>query len=621
MRLFLFITGIFSLLIGNGYFSSSFAAELLLETDSFQNKGGWVLDTQFSDQMGSFYLMAHGLGIPVEDAVTPLYFKKSGNYTIYVRTYNWTSPWFDGKGPGKFQIGINGIFFDTILGDTGKQWEWQVVGNCSIKSGENRISLHDLTGFNARCDAIYFSTEATLPPANINQLSLFRKKLLPHTRHSSSAGNYDLVVVGGGIAGMSTAVAAARLGLKVALIQNRPRLGGNNSSDVRVHLGGRIEAKPYTHLGDLQKEFGPTKEGNAMSADNYEDQKKMDFILAEKNIKLFLNWHVFSIEKRKGRIKSVIARNTETGEEMHWKAPIFADCTGDGTVGFLAGADFRMGREAKSEFNESLAPEKADEMTLGASVQWYSKKDSEESTFPVFEYGIIFNQENSEKVLKGEWTWETGMNRNQIADAERIRDYGMLVIFSNWSYLKNKFPSGDYKKHSLSWVAYIAGKRESRRLLGDHILTENDIIQHRIYEDAAGTTTWSIDLHYPDPKNSQFFPNEEFKAIARQNNIHPYPVPYRCLYSRNIPNLFMAGRDISVTHVALGTTRVMRTCGILGEVVGMASSLCKKYHCEPRDIYLFHLEELKEIMKQGVSPAPLPNNQTYNLGGTLGEWK
>jgi len=617
----LFIIGIFSLLIGNGCFSSSFAAELLLEAESFQKKGGWVLDTQFSDQMGSFYLMAHGLGIPVEDAVTPLYFKKSGNYTIYVRTYNWTSPWFDGNGPGKFQIGINEVLFDAILGDTGKQWEWQIVGNCFIKSGENQISLHDLTGFNGRCDAIYFSTEDTLPPTDIDQLSLFRKKLLPHTRHAFSAGNYDLVVVGGGIAGMSTAVAAARLGLKVALIQNRPLLGGNNSSDVRVHLGGRIEAKPYTHLGDLQKEFGSSKEGNAMPADNYEDQKKMDFILAEKNIKLFLNWHVFSIEKKKERIKKVIARNTETGKVMYWKAPIFADCTGDGSIGFLAGADFRMGREAKSEFNESLAPEKADDMTLGASVQWYSKKDSEESVFPIFEYGMTFNQENSEKVLKGEWTWETGMNRNQIAEAERIRDYGMLVIFSNWSYLKNKYPSNDYKNHSLSWVAYIAGKRESRRLLGDHILTENDIIQHRIYEDASGTTTWSIDLHYPDPKNSQFFPHEEFKAIARQNNIHPYPVPYRCLYSRNIPNLFMAGRDISVTHVALGTTRVMRTCGILGEVVGMASSLCKKYHCEPRDIYLFHLEELKEIMKQGVSPNPFPNNQTYNLGGTLGEWK
>jgi len=219
----------------------------------------------------------------------------------------------------------------------------------------------------------------------------------------------------------------------------------------------------------------------------------------------------------------------------------------------------------------------------------------------------------------GDWTWETGMNMDQIREAEKIRDYGMLVIFSNWSYLKNEHPQKPYKNHSLAWVAYIAGKRESRRLLGDHILTENDIVNYTLYPDASAITSWSIDLHYPDPKNSEHFKGAEFKSIAVHKNIHPYPIPYRCLYSRNIDNLFMAGRNISVTHVALGTTRVMRTCGIMGEVVGMAASLCKKHQVNPRGIYLAHLEELKTLMEKGVGNPDIPNTQTYNLGGTLGE--
>ena len=214
------------------------------------------------------------------------------------------------------------------------------------------------------------------------------------------------------------------------------------------------------------------------------------------------------------------------------------------------------------------------------------------------------------------------MNYDQINDFERIRDYGLMVVYSNWSFLKNEFKENNlYKNRALGWVAFISGKRESRRLLGDHILTENDLTNYRIYPDGSGSTTWTIDLHYPDPDNTKYFPGAEFKSIAKHKPIHPYPVPYRCLYSRNIENLFMAGRNISVTHVALGTVRVMRTTGILGEVVGMAASLCKKYGETPRDIYTNHLEELKELMLVGVGRKGLDNNQRYNEGSTLGDYK
>ena len=215
----------------------------------------------------------------------------------------------------------------------------------------------------------------------------------------------------------------------------------------------------------------------------------------------------------------------------------------------------------------------------------------------------------------GEWTWETGMNLDQITDFERIRDYGLLVVYSNWSYLKN-FSSvkEDYRNRRLAWVAYIAGKRESRRLLGDFILKEQDITNYVIYPDATAPTSWTIDLHYPDPENSKYFPGQEFKSIAVHKKIHPYPIPYRCYYSRNVDNLFMAGRNISVTHVALGTVRVMRTTGMMGEVVGMAASIAVKHNTTPRGVYQHHLDELKSLMEKGVGKYEIENTQDYNLG-------
>lgn len=219
----------------------------------------------------------------------------------------------------------------------------------------------------------------------------------------------------------------------------------------------------------------------------------------------------------------------------------------------------------------------------------------------------------------GEWTWETGMNKDQVEEAEYIRDYGLLVVYSNWSFLKNDYSKKEeYANRSLKWVAYIAGKRESRRLIGDHVLTENDLVDFVEYPDATGSTTWTIDLHYPDPANTLYFADKEFKSICKMKKIHPYPIPYRCLYSKNIENMFMAGRNISVTHVALGTVRVMRTTGILGEVVGMAASLCKKNEVYPRAIFPTYFEELKKLMEQGISKSDLPNNQMYNQGETLG---
>lgn len=609
------------LLVAIIIFSPLLAKDILVEAESFEQKGGWAVDQQFMDLMGAPYLIAHGMGTPVADAVTEITIPEAGTYHVYVRTYNWTSPWHRGEGPGKFVLRIGNKKLNTVLGTKGTAWMWQSAGSVKLRAGKTKLAIHDLSGFDGRCDAIYLTTEKEpVLPETAEELAAFRRSKLHLPSEVPVAGQYDLVVVGAGIAGMSAAVSAARLGCKVALINDRPVVGGNNSSEIRVHLGGNIEIGKYKELGGLQKEFGPSRGGNAQPAEIYEDTKKMEWLSGEDNLALFINCRVIAVEKEGDRIVSVIGRHIETGKEMKFVAPLFVDCTGDGTVGYLAGAHYRMGREGKDEFGESRAPDKPDLLTMGASVQWYSTETDKPAAFPEFNYGVTFNDRTCEKVTLGEWTWETGMNKHQIYDFEQIRDYGMLVIYANWSYLKNRLKdNAPFRNRRLGWVAYVAGKRESRRLLGDYILKEGDMTKHVVHEDASFTASWSIDLHSPDPENGRNFLGNEFKAVTEHTLIYPYEVPYRCLYSRNVANLFMAGRNISVTHVALGSVRVMRTTGMMGEVVGMAASLCKKYNVGPRGIYWHHLEDLKALMQKGVNRKGLPNNQRYNEAGMLNE--
>jgi len=576
------------------------AHTVFLEAEQFSNCGGWVVDSLFIDQMGSSFLLAHGMGRPVADASTMFICPAAGEYAVWARTRNWTAPWSE-HAAGTFKIIVGGMELKNTLGTGTGEWQWQKAGIVTLTAGKTPIALHDLTGFDGRCDAICLTTDAqpTRPPA-------------PAVSRDVKA---DLVVCGGGVAGTCAAIAAARLGLKVALVQDRPMLGGANSSEVRVHLGGTINIGPYPRLGDVVAEIGPAKGGNARPAANYEDRRKLDAVAAEKNISLFLNTRIVEVEKDGDAIKHVVGRGVVNGERIRFTAPLFADCTGDACVGFLAGAEFRMGRESKAETGEEMAPEKGDRMTMGASVQWYTKETAKPSDFSAEPWMIAFNEKNCEHALRGDWDWETGMTRDQVTEFERIRDYGMLVVYSNWSFLKNKSAKrAKYANYEFDWVAYVAGKRESRRLIGDHVLTQQDVFDFREYPDASFATTWPIDLHYPMPKNKKNYTGEPFRSICTSNRHYAYPVPYRCLYSRNVSNLFMAGRNISVTHVALGTVRVMRTTGMMGEVVGMAASVCKANKCSPRGVYEKHLDALKALMAKGVGLGKPQPPQKYNGG-------
>ena len=594
------------------------AATLMVETETFRQKGGWVVDQQFMDQMGSPFLLAHGLGEPVEDAETALDIPQAGRYRVLARTRNWVAFWSDKGAPGQFQIKVNGTPLPTILGTNGKAWAWQEAGSCDLPKGPVKLALHDLTGFDGRCDAIILTSDTGFqPPEAVDALEKLRRKLGVLTR-AKEEERADLIVAGGGVAGICAAISAARLGLRVALLNDRPVLGGCNSSEVRVHLGGRANLGPYPKLGDVVNEIGPAKGGNAKPAENYEDQRKLDAVHAEPNIRLFLNTRAIGVERNGGTITAIIGRNIETGIETRFTAPLIADCTGDGAVGVLAGAEYRYGRESKAETGESTAIEQPDSTTMGASVQWYSKRQPSAAPFPDIPWAMTFTDKTCERVQMGEWTWETGMNFDQINEFERIRDYGMLVVYSNWAFLKNHSQfKAEYANLKLDWVAYVAGKRESRRLIGDHVLCEQDVVNRVAYADGTACSTWSVDLHYPDPKNAANFPGMEFKSIAKHKLIHPYPIPYRCFYSKNVSNLFMAGRNISVTHVALGTVRVMRTTGMMGEVVGMAAAVCKRNNCLPREVYTSHWDEMRELMEKGVGTGKPQPPQNYNLGGTL----
>ena len=558
---------------------------VLVEAERFAELGGWFVDQQFMDQMGSPFLLAHGLGAPVRDATTTVAFSEPGPYRVWVRTRNWVAPWAVRSAPGRFELRMADRRLAVTFGTEGSQWRWQDGGMVEIESSEVRLALHDLTGFEGRCDAVFFAKDrACVPPNTDPVMRQWRRALLGLPDEPDHGGRYDLVVVGGGMAGTCAALSAARRGVTVALIQDRPVLGGNNSSEVRVWLGGDTNYEPYSRVGDIVRELEPARRahyGPENTADLYEDQQRIDRVGAEEDLTLFLRYRVNAVEMDANAVTAVVAQHTVTGQRLRIVGTNFADCTGDGCVGFLAGADYEMTLDGH----------------MGRCNLWNVVDTGQPTSFPRCPWALDLSDKpfpSNENQL-GAWFWEAGFYHDPIEKGEYIRDLNFRAMYGAWDALKNI--RGRYPNHKLNWAAYISGKRESRRLLGDVILTKEDVVGQVAYPDGCVPATWSIDLHLPDPSYDEGFQGDEFisKAYYTQYD-KPYWIPYRCLYSRNIENLFMAGRDVSVTHEALGAVRVMRTGGMMGEVVGMAASLCKEHDTTPRGVYTDHLDRLKAMM-------------------------
>ncbi len=590
--------------------STLFAESLLVEAEQFEDRGGWVVDTQFIDQMGSPYLLAHGLGKPVKNACTRVQIPVTGQYQVWVRTKNWVpGPW---EAPGRFKLIIDRIEHRTIFG-TENGWQWQKGNSVDLKQGQVLIELQDITGFNARCDAVFLTTDKNLIPDNSSvPLNPWRREQLG-IRVYPSQKNYDLVVVGGGLAGMGAALSGARMGLTVALLENRSVLGGNGSSEIRVAPRGNMPGWLYP-FGDMVQEFSPYTPTNAGLSEQYFDEIREQVIRAEKRIDLFLNHHVFAAETQDNRITSISTMATRENAIRHFKGAYFVDATGHGVLGLMAKADYHM--------------EEKDRM--GMSNLWRWRFTSDNQPFPDLPWALPLTEKGFPYPdQKGDWFWESGFDRHPLNDLEAIRDHNLRAIYGAWNAIKNKHVYANHdksgKSHAaaeLEWIAYTGGTRETLQLLGDVILSKDDIVANRQFPDACVIVTWGLDLHYPHPlyqpesQGNPFISRAHFGGrvhdtegpLARQETHYVtseqghgfdrtkgYAIPYRCLYSRNIENLFMPGRNMSVTHEALGTIRVMQTLGMAGVAVGRAAWLAKKYDVTPREVYEHHLEELKKV--------------------------
>ena len=570
---------------------------LLVEAESFNDTGGWVVDPQFVEQMGSPYLLAHGLGEPVQNAKTSVTFPANGTYYTYVRTMDWAPGNWDA--PGRFNLVINGQEFNTTLG-TESGWGWQYAGKIDINKTENTIELKDLTGFDGRCDAIYFSTIQKQPPNAPDTLRKWRRTQLSEGSVPAQTQEFDLVIVGGGMAGCGAAIASAEQGLQVALIHDRPVLGGNASSEIRVHTEGIT-----WYYDRILKMINTVHYPNGSPEARKEDEKRLRNIQKYPNISLFLNWRAYITNTTGNFITSVDARHTSSGETRRFLAPLFVDCTGDGWIGYWAGADYMYGREDASEFDEQLpdygelwSPSEADNRVMGASVLWRSTMTAMPADFPEVPWAMNVAKEHS--AVNGEWYWEFSRNDlHQIHHAEAIRDHLLRAIFGSF-YNAKQNPEHTHLK--LEWVSHLVGKRESRRLVGDYVYTFQDIKEQREFIDTVVKEERAVDIHFQqnlvDPSKPDFY------SEALYYHVDHYYIPYRSLYSKNIANLFMAGRCFSSSHVGLGGPRVMHTTGQMGAAVGYAASLCHRYDVTPRDIYKNYLDELLDLIVTSNAYSP-----------------
>lgn len=566
--------------------TSACAQQVLLEAEGFDNHGGWKLDTQFIQNMGSPFLLAHGLGKPVEDATTTVEFPETGDYRVFVRTRDWVARWKAPGTPGRFQLVIDGQPLQQTFGTKNADWFWQDGGTVEIQNKTTQVGLHDLTGFDGRCDAVLF-TKADHPPPNTSDiLPPWRRTLLGLDDTPTELRGYDLVVVGGGYAGMGTALSAARMGCKVALIQNRSVLGGNGSSEVRVWAMGLIRRGRYPRIGEIIEEFCDHAKKSPGTYEEFGDAEKEAIVRAEPNIDLFLNHHAFDVETEDSHITAIHTCDTRTGAILRFSGRLYADCTGHGTIGFLAEADWEMTPAGR----------------MGMSNMWAWDEGDEEVSFPETPWALDLEMKDFPypRDHHGQWFWESGFDKDAITEAEDIRDWNFRAVYGAFNAMKNRDGAEKHKTAFLTWIAYIGGPRESRRLLGDVVLTQENIVSKHHFTDGCVPSTWSIDLHYPKKQYAEKFPENPFISVAihdrRIDRSYGYPVPYRCFYSRNIDNLFMAGRCISVTHQALGTTRVMKTCGMMGEVVGRAASVCIQQDCNPREVYSEHWGEMTKLL-------------------------
>ncbi len=440
---------------------------------------------------------------------------------------------------------------------------------------------------------------------------------------------YDVVIVGGGMAGVCAAISAARHGAKSALVHARPMLGGNASSEIRVHISGAdqsLKQPDYAESGLIYELMLENKARNENFSYSTWDMVLFEAAFKEKNLTVYFNTCMYDCETDGDRITAILCVQETTEMRLKFTAPLFIDCTGNGTLGYYAGAEFRQGSEGFDEFREPHAPETANNQRMGNTilmkavnmghpvaftppsfakhlteaqlakrihcVQMRDKIDVSESPDPE-EYRRT-SMTSSACIDYGYWWLELmGEGDDIIPDYEKIRDDLMAYAYGIWDHIKNNHENVHHhgaENFALEWVGALPGMRESRRLAGDYMLTENDILDHRIFEDAVAYGGWCVDLH---TANGLL----DFNKLPSDCSFYSgvYTIPYRCYYSKNIKNLFMAGRDISASKLAMASTRIIGCCAIGGQAVGTAAALCARYGLSPKELQP-HIKELQQII-------------------------
>lgn len=405
---------------------------------------------------------------------------------------------------------------------------------------------------------------------------------------------YDVVVVGGGMAGICAAIAAARGGAHTALIHNRPVLGGNGSSEIRMHICGADchgKRENARETGIIEEILLENRKRNPDHSFSIFDTVLWEKVKFQKNLDLYLNTQMTEVFSNGKEIQAVLAFQATTEKWFCFHGKIFVDCTGDAFLAVNAGAKTRMGRESRYEFGESRALEHADSGTMGNTLMFCARDAGEKREFerPFWAYELdendlkgrghsrIEDKLGTYGVDSGYWWLELGGTENVITDGEEIRDELLKYLYGIWDHIKNKGDHGA-DNYELEWVQFLPGKRESRRIEGDYILRQQDLEKAVPFDDVAAYGGWPMDMHPP----GGFLHDGNATEYLHLKQV--YGIPYRCYYSKDISNLMMAGRNISVTHMAFGSVRVMATCAVGGQAVGTAAAMAVEYHCTPREI-------------------------------------
>lgn len=596
--------------------------KIWIDAVDFDNYGGFALETQFVREMGQPYLMADGVGLPVEPASVEFCVKECGKYRFYIRTKNWSVE----HRPDGLVLEVDGKKYEHISSQANVLgWYFEVGADFELEAGNHTLKVYDTTGWFGRFSCVIITNDYDFTPSK--EVSVLRKQRITIKGLSPAVtdkGNYDLIVVGGGVGGIVAAITASRYGLKTALINDRHILGGNGSEEGNIALEGSAH-RGYHETGVVY-EIKNYRQYNRVTWSKAFDY----FTKKEKNLDVYSNMLVVDAIVYNDTIKEVLAVNTHDLTEYKFSGSQFVDATGDGWLGYYAGAAYRIGREAKFQHNEEFAPEAADCNTMsGCATKTVTELFdticsyfAEETDGPVDyiapDWAFKLPQGDDlgrtpKNLDRGAWWLELPNDYDDVFESEYVRDSMFKMTAGYFDWLKNSWLE---KEKARNWRlkafgTYLA-KRETRRLVGDYILTENDFTENTHFFDAVCYCGWNIDVHHINGifsgRNGRFTLNQATPIS---------PIPFGALYSKNIKNLMIASRCLSVTHIGLGPTRVMLTIGTMGQAVATAAYLCKKYNTGPRNIRNEHIDELQQLLlKDGMSIPGVFNHDKNDLART-----